>query len=97
MPADTQDGFANAYLGNFNTYSEGQRVVGDFCYTTVEAFLQDNWRVSRRLTLDLGMRFAHDSPFNDVTPQPVGRVPALRVCANDARADLLSGLHDFDG
>jgi len=67
MAADTQDGFANAYLGNMNTYSEGQRVVGNFYYTNVEAFVQDSWRVSRRLTLDLGLRIAHMSPFPDVT------------------------------
>ena len=30
MTADTQDGFANAYLGNFNNYQEGQRAIGEY-------------------------------------------------------------------
>ena len=59
MTADTQDGYANAYLGNFNSYNEGPRDIGDWWFWQVEAFVQDNWRVSRRLTLDLGVRFYH--------------------------------------
>jgi hypothetical protein len=62
MPNNTQDGYANAYLGNFNSYTEGGRIVGDYWYTDVEAFIQDNWRVSRRVTLDLGVRFYHQVP-----------------------------------
>ena len=62
MPSNTQDGYANAFLGNFNNYSEGGRSVGDFWYSEVEAFVQDSWRVSRRLTLDLGVRFSHVLP-----------------------------------
>jgi hypothetical protein len=60
---DAKDGFANALLGNFNTYSEGTaRVNGDWRFTNFEFYLQDNWRVSRRLTLDIGMRFYHIPP-----------------------------------
>jgi len=62
MPQDTGNGYANALVGNFQTYSEGWRVMGDFWFTGVEAFFQDNWRVSRRLTLDLGLRFYHLMP-----------------------------------
>jgi len=68
MAADTQDGFANAWLGNMNTYSEGQRLAGNFYYTNVESFVQDNWRVNRRLTLDIGVRLAYMSPFVNTTP-----------------------------
>jgi len=86
MAADTQDGFANAWLGNMNTYSEGQRVVGNFYYTNVEAFIQDNWRVSRRLTLDLGLRLAHMTPFNDVTPnQTAEYLPSAYASATPER------------
>ncbi|MBZ5582023.1 MAG: carboxypeptidase regulatory-like domain-containing protein [Acidobacteriia bacterium] len=62
MPNNTQDGYANAFLGNFNTYREAGRVVGNYWYTDVEAFLQDNWHVSRRVTVDLGMRLYHQVP-----------------------------------
>ena len=62
MPNNTQDGYANAYLGNFNSYQEAGRVVGDYWFWEMEGFIQDNWRVSRRLTLDLGVRFYHEVP-----------------------------------
>jgi len=62
MTADTQEGFANAYLGNFNNYQEGQRAIANMWFWQVEWFVQDNWRVNRRLTLDLGMRFYHLGP-----------------------------------
>jgi hypothetical protein len=66
MPNNTQDGYANAFLGLFNSYQEGGRVVGNYWYTDVEAFIQDNWRVSRRLTLDLGVRFYHQLPTENL-------------------------------
>ncbi|HEV3199594.1 MAG TPA: carboxypeptidase-like regulatory domain-containing protein [Bryobacteraceae bacterium] len=66
MPNNTQDGYANAFLGNFNSYNEGGRVVGNYWYTDIEAFLQDNWRVSRRLTLDVGVRFYHQLPTENL-------------------------------
>lgn len=66
MPNNTQDGYANAFLGNFRSYTEGGRVVGNYWYTDVEAFIQDNWRVSRRVTLDLGIRFYHQLPTENL-------------------------------
>jgi hypothetical protein len=66
MPGNTQDGYANAYLGNFNSYNEGGRAVVNVWYTVAEAFLQDNWRISRRVTLDLGIRFTHQVPVSNL-------------------------------
>jgi len=61
-PFDTGNGIANAYLGIVNAYSEGSRVVGDFWFSSYEGFIQDSWRVTRRLTLELGARFSHLKP-----------------------------------
>ena len=65
--SNTLDGFANAYLGNFKTYTEGQRVLGLKSSVGLEAFVQDSWRVHRRLTLDLGVRFSHLPAMQDVS------------------------------
>lgn len=65
-PLDANHGFANALLGNFNTYSEATaRVNGDWWFWNVETFIQDNWRVSRKLTLDIGVRFYRLAPQTD--------------------------------
>ena len=66
MPNNTQDGYANAFLGQFNSYNEGGRVVGNYWFTDVEAFIQDNWRVSRRVTIDVGVRFYHQLPTENL-------------------------------
>jgi Carboxypeptidase regulatory-like domain/TonB-dependent Receptor Plug Domain len=66
MPNNTQDGYANAFLGDFNSYTEGGRIVGNYWYTDIEAFVQDNWRVSRRVTLDYGIRFYHQLPTQNL-------------------------------
>ena len=59
-PGNTGDGFSNALIGNFDTYSESNNwPVGSYLFTTTEWYVQDNWRVSRRLTLDYGFRFYH--------------------------------------
>jgi Carboxypeptidase regulatory-like domain/TonB-dependent Receptor Plug Domain len=59
-PLDTNLGWANAALGHLNTYTENnnnQRSMPAF--NQPEFFIQDNWRLSRQVTLDLGVRFSH--------------------------------------
>ena len=65
-PLDTPFGFANAALGIFSSYSQLSR-WGEGAYTAInhEVFVQDNWKVYRRLTLDYGMRFVHQVPNYD--------------------------------
>ena len=59
-PLDTNFGWANAILGNLNTYTEGNNNTRSLPrFNQPEFFFQDNWRVTRRLTLDLGVRFSH--------------------------------------
>jgi hypothetical protein len=55
---DTNYAYSNAVLGVFNSYTEisGEAFM-KIDTTAVEWFLQDNWRVNRKLTLDLGTRF----------------------------------------
>jgi hypothetical protein len=77
-PFDTGDGYSNAMLGVIQTYSEGnQRVNGDWIFNNLEFYVQDNWRVSKRLTLDLGMRFYHLPPQTDTNKTIAGFNPSL--------------------
>ena len=75
-PFDANWAFANALLGNFNNYSEATfRPYSHYRYTQVEWYAQDSWKVSRRLNIDLGIRFysappAHDDRFNITTFNP---------------------------
>ena len=65
-PLDTGHGYANALLGNFQTYTEASnRLVPNPHFTEVEGYIQDNWRVNRRFTLDYGVRFYHMGVMQD--------------------------------
>lgn len=65
-PLDTSFGFSNAAIGVFSTYSQLSR-WGEGAYLALnhEAFVQDNWRVNSRFTLDYGVRFIHQVPQYD--------------------------------
>ena len=59
-PLDTNLGWANALLGHLNTYTESNNNTRSLPrFNQPEFFVQDNWRVNRQLTLDLGVRFSH--------------------------------------
>jgi hypothetical protein len=63
-PLDSNYAYANALLGNFASYSESTSRPGyNGRQTTLEWFAQDTWRVSRKLTLEYGMRFAWYTPW----------------------------------
>jgi hypothetical protein len=66
-PLDSGDGYANALLGNYDTYNENSgHFVYDTYYWENEWYVQDDWRIGKRLTLNYGMRFYHMSPQIDL-------------------------------
>jgi hypothetical protein len=55
---NTTSPYANALLGYFNTYQESTNRTQYSPITPIlEFYVQDSWKASRRLTLDLGVRF----------------------------------------
>ena len=62
-PFDTNFGFANALLGVDQQLHrvDGQPVRGGR-FNQVEFFVQDNWRVKRNFTIDVGVRFYYIGP-----------------------------------
>ena len=65
-PLDSGFGFANAALGVFRQFQQQNALIeGDYVYYNKDFYIQDNWKVSRRLSLDYGMRFTHHGPQYD--------------------------------
>ena len=65
-PLNTGNGLANGLLGYFSSYTEkSNRFVYDVYYWNTEAFIQDDWRIGKKLTLNYGFRFYHVSPQID--------------------------------
>jgi hypothetical protein len=65
-PLDSTFGYSNAALGIFSSYNQASKYVeGVFVYNNTEGYVQDNWKVSNRLTLDYGVRLVHQQPQYD--------------------------------
>ena len=63
-PFDSNHPFANTLLGNFTSYTEASSRPGtQGRQTTIEWFAQDTFKVTRRVTLDYGVRFSWYTPW----------------------------------
>jgi hypothetical protein len=102
---DTRYAYSNALIGVFKSYQESNtRVETNGRGNTLDWFVQDSWKATRRLTLDLGMRFSWYTPYSDkhntdssFVPSTYSRAQAPRLyyptLVNGARVgiDLATG------
>jgi Carboxypeptidase regulatory-like domain len=58
--------YADLLTGNINSYNEASKNrINDIAYTTWEFFVQDSWKATKKLTVELGVRFSHFTPWED--------------------------------
>jgi hypothetical protein len=58
--------YADMLIGNLNSFNQYSfNRVNDISYKTYEGFVQDSWKVNKKLTLEFGMRFTHFTPWID--------------------------------
>lgn len=76
-PNNTGHPYANALLGEFNTYNQPNIGVfqGQYRSSNYEWYVQDNWKVNNRLTLDYGLRMNVIKPQFDKRQQDFYFVP----------------------
>jgi hypothetical protein len=54
---------ADAALGQFQTYTEADGdPVGFYRFTQYEGYVQDSWKVTGRLSIEVGLRYSHSIP-----------------------------------
>jgi hypothetical protein len=79
-------------LGNVATYSQNSRdTVPDLHYNNFEAYAQDSWQVSHKLTLNLGVRYSYFPSPADVKNTLNNFDPTLFNPTNAAVIDPVSG------
>jgi hypothetical protein len=85
-PLDAGDGYANAILGNFGEYTESNTVpLTRDRQAIVEWYVQDSWKITKRLTLDYGLRFSWYTPWTESggTAAPASMFdPSMYTAAN---------------
>ncbi len=60
------NGYADMLTGNLGDYQETNfNRINDISYKTTEGFVQDSWKVKKRFTVELGLRFSHFTPWVD--------------------------------
>lgn len=76
-PFDTGFPFANAILGIYQNYTQASGYfIGNYVYNNLEWYLQDNWKATRKLTLDYGVRFYWMQPQHDSLNQTANFIPS---------------------
>jgi len=70
--------YANALIGNFRNYQESTaRPFTNLRLTQVQWYAADQWKMSRKITLNYGVRFGYHSPFEQIDGQGSNFVPEL--------------------
>jgi hypothetical protein len=103
-PNNSGHPYANALLGNFDTYRQPNIGIfqGQYRSTNVEWYMQDNWKVNNRLTLDYGMRFnllypQYDKRYQDFyfVPERFDPAKAVRLYRQTCAPDPATGMATF--
>jgi hypothetical protein len=62
-PNSTGNPFADALLGNFQTFSQQSAdPIGFFRFNDIEGYASDSWKITSNLNLEYGVRFVHIGP-----------------------------------
>ncbi len=74
----TGDSEADLLLGMANTFRQNNGLNRNFQESSESAFLQDNWKVLPRLTLDLGVRWELNPPYTSAGNELAGFQAGVR-------------------
>jgi hypothetical protein len=82
-PIDSGDGYANAMLGVFQTYTQANlREVPYSYYWQIDGYIQDSWKATKRLNIDVGVRIVHQGANKDNSGTNSNFFPQLYTLAS---------------
>ena len=91
--------YADLLTGRISGYTETNKdVLLIMGFNTLDFFATDSWKVSRRLTVDYGMRFSHLGPWNDANGNGLAVFNPAKYSDNPADVNKLTGIlwHGID-
>jgi len=89
-PVSTGNSFADFLSGNIASYSQTSAIVKYYYrYKIFEPYFQDDWRLNKRLTLNLGMRISLFGTNRDITKTSFNFEPSI-YNANAASAPAIA-------
>ena len=90
--ANGDDAFANFLLGQADNYSQANKdTIPHLRYVNFEAYVQDDWKVTRRLTLNLGVRYSYFPSPTDSNNTLTNFDPLLYSAAKAPGIDPVTG------
>ena len=88
----TGNAIANTALGIFDSYSElGTRAYTPFRGQSYEPYVQDNWRVNQKLTINYGFRYTVIVPYHALWGNMIVFDPALYDPTQAVKVDPKTG------
>ena len=72
------DAYASFLIGLPTTFTQATSTPNNFLVTTFDAWVQDDWKISRRLTLNLGVRYDPWLPPHDGKGYLPGFLPGMQ-------------------
>ncbi len=98
-PVDTGNPFSNALSGNLYGYGQDNlKQINRSRYKQTEGFVQDSWKVNRKLTLEIGVRISASGGLRTKRPRATqGVFPGFGIQRKRTRPVVVSLLYRRSG